>query len=154
MKTKPNIRKIIGLKKESKKPQIVSNRIKTPDGTILISRHVHDYVGHNDSVTGGSFAVDGGHEYLKRNFSGRYEELSVFTNDHFELIRYVMEWGINGRDKLQYRTLCKMSNSHIEAVLETQTQVQGWPRKMFIKELAYRKKKGILIEDQKITEEA
>ena len=130
---------------------IVSNRIKTPDGTILVSRSVHDYVDYKDKVTGGYFAVDGGHEYLKRNFNGRYEEMSVHTNDNFQLIRYVMEWGtygIKGDQPLQYRTLMHMSNSHIEAILKTQPHVRGWAKKIFLKELKYRAKKNIVIEDR------
>lgn len=137
-------------KKQKKSPNIVSNRIKTPDGTILISRNVHDYVEYTDKVTGGYFAVDGGHEYLKRCFDGRYEELSVYDNDNFELIRNTMEWGtygVDGKQPLQYRTLRCMSNNHIKMILKTQTHIRQWSKKIFEKELKYRIKKKINIKD-------
>ena len=134
-----------------KPSHIVSNRIKTPDGTILISRHRHDFVGYTDKVTGGYYAVDGGHEYTKRCFDGRYEELTVYDTDNFELIRNTMEWGtygIKGDQPLQYRTLCHMSNSHIAAIVKTQLHIPEWAKKIFKKELTYRAKKNIDIEDR------
>lgn len=136
--------------KPPKRYPIVSNRIKTPDGTILVSRHVHDYVEYTDKVTKQYFSVDGGHEYIRRGFEGRYEEMTVYANDNFALIRYTMEWGtygIKGDQPLQYRTLMHMSNSHIEAILKTQSHIPLWSKKIFIKELKYRAKKNIVIND-------
>ena len=40
-----------------------------------------------------------------------------------------------------------MSNDHIQAILDTQSHIPEWSRKLFQKELAYRKKKGFKIED-------
>ena len=137
--------------KPPKRYPIVSNRIKTPDGTILVSRHVHDYVEYTDKVTKQYFSVDGGHEYIRRGFEGRYEEMSVYANDNFALIRYTMEWGtygIKGDQPLQYRTLMHMSNSHIAAIIKTQLHIPLWAKKIFIKELKYRAKKNIIIEDR------
>jgi len=144
------IKKPIVKKKTTKTPNIVSNRIKTPDGTILISRHVHDYVDYTDKVTGKYYSVDGGHEYLKRGFEGHYEELSVFDNDNFDLIRNTMEWGtygIDGKQPLQYRTLKCMTNNHIKMVLKTQTHISKWAKKILEKEIKYRIKKKINIKD-------
>ena len=45
--------------------QIVLNSIMTPDGTVLISHHRHDYVTHLDK-NGELYLVDGGTDYLKR----------------------------------------------------------------------------------------
>lgn len=152
--TLSDISKMLDMKKEKtkKQPVIVSNRIKTPDGTILISRNRYDFIIHTDKVTGETFSVDGGHEYLKRSFTGRYEEMSTYSNSSFELIRYTMEWGtygIKGDQPLQYRTLMHMSNSHIAAIIKTQTHIPTWAKKIFEKELQYRTKKNILIEDSK-----
>ena len=44
---------------------LIYNAIRTPDGTILESRSVHDFVGHTDA-NGKYYAADGGLEYLKR----------------------------------------------------------------------------------------
>ena len=38
---------------------ILSNRLKTPDGTILESLHRHDYVTHTDA-NGKEYMLDGG----------------------------------------------------------------------------------------------
>jgi hypothetical protein len=39
--------------------RIVANRIRTPDGTILESKHRHDYVTYTDA-NGKQYMVDGG----------------------------------------------------------------------------------------------
>lgn len=130
---------------------IISNRIKSLDGTILISRHVHDYVDHTDKQ-GNYIAVDGGHDYLRRAGEHKnFEELSVFSTDHFELIRNTMEWGSRGKDgksPLHYVTLKCMSNNHIENILSTQIHINKQYKKLFKKELAYRIKQSIVIEDK------
>lgn len=136
------------MKTEKEIPSIIINRIRTPDGTILTSRHVHDYVEHTDEITGGYFAVDGGKEYAKRCFDGHYDELSVYDDAPFELIRYVFEWGsrgVKGDEPLQYKILQCMSDNHIKAILETQTHISEQIRNIFIKEQKYRKKNKINI---------
>lgn len=136
---------------KAKTKYIISNRIKSLDGTILISRHVHDYVDYTDKQ-GNYIAVDGGHDYLRRIGDHRnFEELSVFSTDHFELIRNTMEWGsrgIDGKSPLQYVTLKCMTTTHIENILSTQIQIPDYYKKLFKKELAYRTKK-IVIKDKK-----
>ena len=135
-----------------KKPvSIVSNRIKTPDGTILVSRHCHDFVGHTDKITGKFYAVDGGSDNLKRTGDNAYEELSVTTADHFELIRKMFEWGSYGKDgrgALRWMTLCNMSDIHIKAIIDTQEQISEQCKNIFKKELAYRKIKKISVKDK------
>lgn len=129
---------------------IVSNRIKTPDGTILISRHVHDYVGHEDKITKSHYAADGGKDYCKRVADARfgYEELSVYSDENFELVRHVFEWGSRGADgkqPLQWVTLRNMTDEHIKNVLLTQHQIASGIADLFQKELTYRMKKKIVI---------
>ena len=60
--------------------KIILNSIRTPDGTILVSTHRHDYVSYKDA-NGALYVIDGGNDYLKRNISGPYEELSLYAND-------------------------------------------------------------------------
>lgn len=65
---------------------IVINRIKTPDGTILTSYHRHDFKTYVDA-NGKTYGVDGGLDYLKRIGDQDYEELSIYSDAPFEVIR-------------------------------------------------------------------
>lgn len=57
--------------------KIIVNAIETPDGTVLLSAHRHDFRGHTDA-NGKFYAVDGGTDYLKRSFDQKdYTELSI-----------------------------------------------------------------------------
>ena len=55
---------------------ITKNAIKTPDGTIIESKHRHDFVCHKDK-NGNTYCVDGGLDYLKRIGPPDYTELST-----------------------------------------------------------------------------
>jgi hypothetical protein len=62
-------------------PNIILNRIRTPDGTILTSRFRNDYVSYTDE-NGIKYSIDGGLDYLKRQTLGEYEDLSRYDTDH------------------------------------------------------------------------
>ena len=122
--------------------RIVSNRIRTPDGTILESMHRHDYVTYVDA-NGKEYMVDGGLDYLRRNVhdDAPYEELSVYTDDLHIEIRNVFRWGTRGKDgrqPLTYVPLKDLTTEHIEAILDTQTHIQEHIRKIFLDELSIR----------------
>ena len=74
---------------------LIYNAIRTPDGTILESRSVHDFVGYTDA-NGKFYAADGGLEYLKRCGDSDYEELSLTLEDDFSKIRECVRWGTYG----------------------------------------------------------
>ena len=123
-------------------PRIVANRIRTPDGTILESKHRHDYVTYTDA-NGKEYMVDGGLDYLRRNVheDAPYKELSVYSDDLHELIREVFKWGTRGKDgkqPLKYVPLKDLTTDHIEAILETQTHISDYIRKIFSDELKFR----------------
>ena len=122
--------------------RIISNRIRTPDGTILESRHRHDYVTYVDK-NGKEYMVDGGLEYLRRNVhdDAPYEELSVYDDAPYALIREVFKWGTRGkggRQPLTFVSLKDLTNDHIEAILDTQIHISERIRKLFISELTFR----------------
>jgi len=125
--------------------KILVNKIMTPDGTILISTHVHDYKTYTDVVSGEQYMVDGGNEYLRRNVNTiPYKELSVYTNDEHILIRNEFMWGTrgkNGDQPLKYVKLKKLTQDHIEAIIETQYQLPEYIIKVFCDELKFRKVK-------------
>lgn len=121
--------------------QIVANRIRTPDGTILQSFHRHDYKTHVDK-NGHEYMVDGGNDYLRRNVAIEpYEDLSVTLRNSFEEIREAFHWGTRGRDgkeKLTWKALKDLDENHIEAILDTQHHIADWTRHLFNLELKYR----------------
>ena len=128
---------------DMEKARIVSNRILTPDGTILESMHRHDYVTYEDA-NGLEYMVDGGLDYLRRNVhdDAPYIELSVYSDSPHDVIREVFKWGTRGKDgrkPLTYVPLKDLTTEHIEAILETQTHIQEFIRNIFLDELNFRK---------------
>jgi len=125
-----------------KNRQLVSNKIMTPDGTILQSFHRHDYVTHLDK-NGKVYMVDGGLEYLRRSVyeDAPYIELSCYTDDSFDTVRNVFHWGTRGKDgkqPLTWKALADLDTDHIKAILETQTHIKQWSRDLFEQELQLR----------------
>ena len=122
--------------------RIVSNRIRTPDGTILESMHRHDYRTYVDA-NGKEYMVDGGLDYLRRNVhdDAPYEELSVYDDALHVEIRNVFKWGTRGKDgkqPLTYVPLKDLTTEHIEAILDTQSHISDYIRKIFLNELSIR----------------
>ena len=56
---------------------LVYNAIRTPDGTVLESRHCHDYVTHVDK-NGKEYILDGGLDYVRRSINGDEVLLQVY----------------------------------------------------------------------------
>lgn len=133
--------------------RIILNRVMTPDGTILTSRYRHDYVTHTDALTGETYSVDGGLDYLARGGTLQHlVELSVYDNSSHYYIRESLEWGtygINGDyPELQWIPLYQMTSDHIRNILtdhiDKGVQVSKLYIEFFIKELLYRKENNIL----------
>lgn len=125
----------------NKQPQILLNRIQTPDGTVITSYYRHDYSSYLDE-NGETYMVDGGTDYLRR--SGNNEkatDLSIYLTDNHVANRDAMHWGTYGKDgkqPLTYKALCDLSTNHINAILNTQTHIEGYVRKLFETELEHR----------------
>ena len=131
--------------------RLVRQAIQTPDGTILESRHRHDYVTHKDAVTGETYMVDGGLEYT-RGIVNKVpaKDMSVCLEDGIEAVREAVQWGTRGKSGNEpYRlvTLSEMSNNHIQACIDTQPTMHPHYREAFLMELSYRRNNGITIED-------
>lgn len=101
--------------------QIVLNSIRTPDGTVLTSHHRHDYVSHLDA-NGETYTTDGGTAYLRRSFNViPAEDLTVYADDDFELVRISAERGSRGKNSdepLRYIKICDMDDEYLESVLD------------------------------------
>ena len=101
---------------------IVSSKLQTPDGTVIHSRHRHDYVTHTDA-NGKEYMLDGGCEYIRCSANGDEKLLTVYTDDDHEVIRESAAWGTYGEDGCQsfkYVTVSQMSTEHLQACLDTQ----------------------------------
>ena len=120
--------------------KLVLNRIRTPDGTILTSRNVHDYKCYKDK-NGDTYTNDGGVEYLRRSVNViHWEELSLYSDDPFEILRENIIWGTygkNGDEELHYKPISNMSNNHIKALL-SQYKLADYLKELFEKEISYR----------------
>ena len=57
---------------------ILSSRMRTPDGTILESCYRHDYVTHTDA-NGKEYMLDGGLDYVRSSANGDEEMLTIYT---------------------------------------------------------------------------
>lgn len=132
----------VSLKAEAK---LLVNRIKTPDGTILTSRHRHDYVEHLDK-NGKYYAVDGGTEYPRRVGNHDFEDVSLYSDDLHEKLREAFAWGTygkNGDDPFYHVPLRDMTSGHIEAILERHgdgtQKIKPEIEQLFLNELLHRK---------------
>jgi hypothetical protein len=99
---------------------MIRNALRTPDGTIIQSRHRHDYVTHKDE-NGKEYMVDGGLDYVRSSCNGDEEWMIVTLAEPHEEVREACEWGtygINGDQPLSYIKLCDMDTDHIGAVLK------------------------------------
>jgi|TARA_R110000751_G_scaffold28169_4_gene73764 hypothetical protein len=121
--------------------EILCNIMRTPDGTILESKHRHDYVTHMDA-NGKEYMLDGGLDYVRCSAHGEEEMLTIYTDHPHELIRAAVKWGTFGKQSdqpLSYVAIAKMSTEHLQACLDGQ---RGYPRPVMHKvmqdELEYR----------------
>jgi len=128
--------------------KIILNRIRCVHcNDTIISYHVHDY----KTCICGIVSVDGGTEYLKRGFqiATDYVDSSLYDDEPFEIIRENFHWGTLGKDgkSPMWITISKMTNAHLNNILRDIRQGASWIRKLFMRELEYRKKNKIFIEE-------
>lgn len=99
--------------------KLIRNQIRTPDGTVLRSLHVHDYKTYIDK-NGKKYIVDGGLEYLRHSANGDEIDESLCDDAPHEVQREVLLWGTYGKDgnhPLKRIAICDMETEHIQAVL-------------------------------------
>ena len=126
-------------------PYIIRCAIRCPDGTILETKHRHDYQSHTDRITGETIFLDGGHGYYYRASINAMpaESLIVTTDNPFEEQRKVPFWKSYGKNMEfpngRFLSLKDMEKDHIDAVLLTQQHIKGTAvEQMFINELKWR----------------
>jgi hypothetical protein len=114
----------------------------TPDGTVLQSYHRHDYKTYTDA-NGEEYMIDGGCDYIRHNVNKEPAEyFTVTTDDTHKMQREWFNWGTRGKSgktPLKWVALQDLDKDHIEAILDTQHQIQPHIRKLFEDELQFRK---------------
>ena len=101
---------------------ILSNRMRTPDGTIIESRHRHNYVTHLDA-NGKEYMLDGGLDYVRSSANGDEEFLTVYPDYPHEMIRLLVKWGTfgkNGDEPYKEIKIADLDPYHLRAILDTQ----------------------------------
>ena len=132
--------------------RIILNQIRTPDGTILKSMNRHDYVQYTDK-NGKDYMVDGGTDYLRRivHEEAPYEELTIYEDSPFEVIRENFCRGGRGKDGTQPLTwvpMSEMNDNWLAACIvynEDRGMGDSFANKMYAKEIEYRKANSISI---------
>jgi hypothetical protein len=128
--------------------QLIYNAIRTPDGTVLHSRHRHDYVEHLDAVSGELYINDGGKDYQRRSVNTvPATELSLTMDAPHEVKRQVVTWKSYGKDgefpEGKIMALADMTSDHIRAILDTQYHIHGtYLEQLFADELEWRSVEG------------
>lgn len=122
--------------------RLIRNAIQTPDGTILESRHRHDFKVYKDA-NGLEYMVDGGLEYTRRYVRDEapYKELSVTLEDGHMKVRENCTWGSYGKDgkqPLKVLRLCDMETDHIQACLDNVPSMHPHYKQAFKDELEHR----------------
>jgi hypothetical protein len=120
---------------------IFRNSIRTPDGTVLISKSRHDYQEHKD-LNKEVYGIDGGNEYYHHTANITHcESLCLDTESPHRELREHFTWGTYGKcgTKPLKRVLLKdLTNEHIEAIILTQLHLPIEMLSLFGDELIYR----------------
>jgi hypothetical protein len=122
--------------------QLVYNAIQTPDGTIIQSKHRHDFVTHEDK-NGKRYMIDGGLDYCRRSNNGDEVSLCLTVLDPIEKIREVFTWGRNYNEKMErlpateWVLLKDLNEGHLDALC-TGKYSPEWITLLFIREKQYR----------------
>ena len=132
--------------------RLVANRIQTPDGTILWSRHVHDYVEYVDK-NGETYILDGGRDYIRSTVNKiPPKSLAVYDDAPWEEQRMVILRGTFDKDTNRvWIPLAKLSNDHINNIIQYNKDY-GHNTEVYERELEYRKEHDIFIDEQSYTQ--
>jgi hypothetical protein len=99
--------------------RLIRNAIQTPDGTILESKHRHDYRSHNDA-NGKTYVIDGGLDYVRATVHNDQISLALYDTEPHSIQAQYLTWGsfgIRGDQPRRDIRIAEMETSHLEAVL-------------------------------------
>lgn len=133
--------------------RLILSQIQTPDGTILRSYHVHDYVTHLDK-NGETYMLDGGNEYQRYNICEEpFKDLSIWSDAPYEIIRKNYHRGGRGKNNnepLKWVPMNEMSNEWLKACVKYNNELgmnKSYANYLYNKEIQYRRDNKILIEE-------
>lgn len=110
-----------------KEKQLLYSAIQTPDGTILESKHRHDYVTHLDK-NGEEYMIDGGLDYQRTNINTiPAKDLSLYSDAPHEKIREMVSRGgrgIDGKQPLKYVLLKDIDDEWLDAIIKYETELR------------------------------
>ena len=130
--------------------QLIYNAIRTPDETVLVSHHRHDYKTHLDA-NGEEYMIDGGTDYIRRSVNKiPAEDLSLYNDEPFEVLReYIFRGsrGKSGKQPLKYVKLSEVDNEWLGAIIdyEEERRPSNPQLKWYYLENEFRNKNGIKI---------
>ena len=138
---------------------LIANRWRTPDGTLLESKHTHDYVSHEDS-NGEYYFIDGGHDYIRMSKNDiPMKNECVYADDEWEIVRKAELRGTVTKNLTMFMVpLYKMSDRHVlKCITYNLRHVSKIERyevhtHLYIKEMLYRIIKGIYLEEYEYNE--
>ena len=130
---------------EQQEKQLIANRIQTPDGTILWSRHRHDFVSYKDSISEETYFIDGGNDYMRISVNNEpAKNLSVYDDEPWETQRMYRLWGSRG----MWIPVSCLSNEHLENIIN-----DGYNNKGIRMEYKYRNENNIVIPEHNYEDE-
>lgn len=121
---------------------IIYSGLQTPDGTIIESKHRHDYVVHEDK-NGKEYMLDGGHDYVRYTLHGDEKLITIYDDEPFEKIREYFKWGrnydanMNRLPKTEWVLLKDLKTDHIDRILES-VKTPGYITRLFLLEKQHR----------------
>jgi hypothetical protein len=123
--------------------KLIQNKWQTPDGTILISKYIYDYVEYTDK-NGEYYMIDGGNDYIRKTVNKEeMKDLCIYSDGSFETDRFLL-WGRN-YDKnmkrlpeIQFAPIKDLDTDHIWAILLTLPNMNKEYRKVMEEEIIFR----------------
>lgn len=105
--------------------QLIYSAVRTPDGTVLESKHRHDYVSHLDT-NGETYILDGGTDYIRTSVNKEpAKSLALYDDAPHEQIREVISRGgrgVDGTEPLKYVLLKDIDNDYLQAIIDYETK--------------------------------
>lgn len=149
---------------------LILNRWRTPDGTILVSKHRHDFVQHYDTCVKDEYFIDGGNDYVRMSKNAvPMVDMCIYADGPYETVRQHERRGamvsFKGNDnETYYKTvwvpLRAMSDQHLcNCIVYNLKNVNEITRyevhtHLYVKEMLYRISHDLFLDEYDYTEES